>query len=177
MAQADPKNTHGSATIQELVDALWHYIENSDATEKPPRVTATDRKKQKHLDHLEDILCTIAKGRKFAEPELRAQATRRKLVRRIDRHRSSQARWLHYGHFVDKNRDLRLCYLIRLTNDQLKISQRRGSRSRRAAREEHPRASISDRTTSFCVRSTNFVAAKPIPRQDRRQLRSWCKKA
>src|SRR5205807_9473740 len=74
-------------------------------------------------------------------------------------------------------RDLRLCYLIRLTNDQLKISQRRGSRSRRAAREEHPRASISDRTTSFCVRSTNFVAAKPIPRQDRRQLRSWSNKA
>jgi hypothetical protein len=136
MAQADPKNTHGSATIQELVDALWRYIENSDATEKPPRVTATDRKKQKHLDDLEDILCTIAKGRKFAEPERQAQAVRNKLVGRIDYRRSSQARWLHYGRFIDKNSDLRLCYLIRLTNDQLKISQRRGSRSRTAAREE-----------------------------------------
>jgi hypothetical protein len=137
MAQANPKNTHGSATIQELVDALWLYIENSDATEEePPRVTATDRKKQKHLDDLEDILCTIAKGRKFAKPERQAQAIRNKLVGRIDYRRSSQARWLHYGHFVDKNSDLRLGYLIRLTNNQLKISQRRGPRSRAAAREE-----------------------------------------
>ncbi len=136
MATADPKNTHGSATIQELVDALWRYIENSDATEKPPRLTSTDRKKQKHLDDFANILCTIAKGRKFAKPELRAQAIRNKLVRGIDHHRSSQARWLTYGHFVDENRDLRLCYLIRLTNNQLKISQRRGSRSRTAVREE-----------------------------------------
>jgi hypothetical protein len=124
MAQADPKNTHGSATIQELVDALWRYIENSNATEKPPRVTATDRKKQKHLDDLENILCTIANGQKFAKPKLQAQAIRNELVRRIDHHRSSQARWLHYGRFVDENSDLWLGYLIRFTNNQLKIGQR-----------------------------------------------------
>ena len=77
-----------------------------------------------------------AKDRKSPDPELQAQAIRRKLVRRIDHDRSSQARWLHYGYFVDENSDLRFCHLIRLTNNQLKISQRRGSRSRTAAREE-----------------------------------------
>jgi len=141
MAQADPKNTHGSATIQEAVDAFWNthggaanqeaadafwrYIENSKATAR-----------QKHLRDLERVLRTIAKDRKSPDPELQAQAIRRKLVRRIDHDRSSQARWLHYGYFVDENSDLRFCHLIRLTNNQLKISQRRGSRSRTAAREE-----------------------------------------
>src|SRR6516225_6493972 len=113
MAQADPKNTHGSATIQEAVDAFWNthggaanqeaadafwrYIENSKATAR-----------QKHLRDLERVLRTIAKDRKSPDPELQAQAIRRKLVRRIDHDRSSQARWLHYGY--DENSDLRFCH-------------------------------------------------------------------
>jgi hypothetical protein len=141
MAQADPNNTHDSATIQEAVDAFWNthgsaanqeavdafwrYIENSKATAR-----------QKHLRELDRVLRTIAKDRKFAKPELQAQAVRNKLVGRIDYRRSSQARWLHYGRFIDKNSDLRLGYLIRLTNNQLKISQRRGPGSRTGAREE-----------------------------------------
>jgi hypothetical protein len=135
MAKADPKNTHRIATIQEEVDALARYIENApkDAPEKLQRVTTTGR--QKHLEDLKGILCTIAKGRKLAEADakLQAQAIKNKLVRRIDYRRSPHARDLHYGHFVDKNSDLRLCCLIRLTN---KIGQGRGFGSRTAAREE-----------------------------------------
>jgi hypothetical protein len=77
MAQADPKNTHGSATIQEAVDAFWNthggaanqeaadafwrYIENSKATAR-----------QKHLRDLERVLRTIAKDRKSPDRELQA---------------------------------------------------------------------------------------------------------
>jgi hypothetical protein len=131
---ADPKNTDPIAPIQEVVDALWRYIENSDANapEKlQQRVTKTDR--QKHLDDLEGILRTIAKG---PNPERQAEAIRIRVVRRIDYHRSSHARDLHYEHFDEENSDLRLCYFIRLTSNRLKIGQRRGSRSRTAAVEE-----------------------------------------
>jgi hypothetical protein len=130
MAKAGPKNTHRTATIQEEVDALARYIENAskDAPEKlQQHVTATDR--QKHLKDLEGVLCTIAKGLKpaDADPALQAQAIKNKLVRRIDYRRSSHARDLHYGHFVEGNSDLRLCYFIRLTSNQLKRGQRRAA--------------------------------------------------
>jgi hypothetical protein len=90
MAKASAKNTRSVTTIQEATYVPARYIENSDAPERPQRVTATDR--EKHLNHLQETLCTIAKDLNLTDPELQAHAIRIKLVRRIDYHRSSLAR-------------------------------------------------------------------------------------
>jgi hypothetical protein len=163
MAKADPKNTHRIATIQEEVDALARHIENApaDAPENLQRVTTTGR--PKHLEDLKGILCTIAKGRKLAEADatLQAQAIKNKMVRRIDYRRSSHARDLHYGHFVEENSDLRLCYFIRLTSSQLKRGQRRA-----AAREEA--AAIKDVSQLEVVERRAFDILKGAHRKPRK---------
>jgi hypothetical protein len=100
---------------------------------------------KKHFKNLETHLCTIAEGLKLADPKLQARVIRNKLVRRIDHRRSSIARNWRYGRFVEswerenERPDAWLCYLVKLTNLNRKIGQRRGSKSitkRASARKE-----------------------------------------
>jgi hypothetical protein len=144
MAEADPKNIRNIATPQEAADALARYIENSDATEAPQRVTATGRKKQrvtatdrkkqrvtatdrkKHLKELKIVLCTIAKHRNLEKPDDKAEIIRNKLIHRIEGQRSGLARNWRYGRSVEseerqsKRSDAWLCYVIRYTNNKRK---------------------------------------------------------
>lgn len=154
MAKADPKNTHSIAPIQEVADALARYVEeNSDAqgTPTPPA--------NKHLDDLEHILCTFAKGRNLDDRKLQAKVIRAKLVRRIGYRRSDYARWLHYGRFVDENSDLRLGFLIRLTR-----LKGHGSRSRAAAIEEAAAIKNIDQLNGIERRAVDLLkGARPKP--------------
>jgi hypothetical protein len=75
--------------------ALARYIEKLDRDNSVPA----------ELKHLDAVLCTIATDRNLPDPKLQAKVIRYKLVKRIDYCRSSQARFLHYGHFIDGNSD------------------------------------------------------------------------
>jgi len=170
VAKADPKNSDSIATIQEEADALARHIENSDAdAPKKPQPPPTPH--EKHLGKLEHTLRTIAKAKdpKLTDSELQAQAKaiRIKLVRRIENHRSSYARFLHYGLTVDENSDRQL-YYIRLTGDQLKIGQRRGSKSRAAAREEA--AAINDLSQLNVIEQRALDIFKGARRKPRKNL-------
>src|SRR5262249_42443947 len=117
------------APPEEVAAALARYIEKLDRDNSVRALLQPDQHRGGVFKQLKTALCTIATDRNLDDPELQAKVIRNKLVNRIDYCRSSQARFLHYGHFIDEKSDPLPCYLIRITNNQLKIGQRRGSRS------------------------------------------------
>ena len=96
MAKADPENTRSVSPFQlPLAEAADVHMSMALAIDQW-RVSADPKK---HLNNLEASLCTIAKDRKMANPELQAQIVRNKLIQRTEGHRSSIARNWRYGRF------------------------------------------------------------------------------
>jgi hypothetical protein len=150
----------------EMTAALARYIEKLDRDNSVPA----------ELKHLDAVLCTIATDRNLPDPKLQAKVIRYKLVNRIDYCRSSQARFLHYGHFIDEKGDPRLYHLIRLTTNQQKIGQRRGSKSalnRASALEEAKAIKNKSQLTVVERRAFDILkGARPRPRKNLIEVRA-----
>jgi hypothetical protein len=98
VAKADPENTRSFPPFQlPLAEAADVHMSKLMALAIDQCRVSADRKT--HLNHMKTSLCTIAKDRKMANPELQAQIVRNKLIQRTEGHRSSIARNWRYGRF------------------------------------------------------------------------------